>query len=369
MVLRNVLRTRLRTVACLFAAAMGASVLVNGFMMQMAREDLIDFQFRRILHSDLDLTFKDERDQSAWAEAARLPGVDRAEPILDVACTFLAGHRRKKGAVRGLLPGATLTVPRDLNGRALRIPAHGLAMSRQLAETLHVGRGDRVGMQPTKGQRRLVYVRVAEISDSYFGTAVYADIHYLSRLIGEELALSGVQLATDRDAAHRAALYRELKQMPALQAVTARADMIRNLEETVLKHQGIVIGLLVSFAGVVFFGSILNTSLVSLAERQREIATLRVLGYGPWEVGSLLLRESMITTTLGTLLGMPLGYLLTVATARAYASDLFRLPIIVSGGLWTLTLALAVVFGLVTHLFVQRAIHTMDWLDALKTQE
>ena len=136
-----------------------------------------------------------------------------------------------------------------------------------------------------------------------------------------------------------------------------------------LDNQRIVIGLFVVFAGIVFFGSILNASLVSLAERQREVATLRVLGYGPWEIGSLLLRESMITTILGALLGMPLGYVLTVAIARAYASDLFRMPVVASAGLWMLTMGLAIAFGLITHLFVQRAISTMDWLDALKTQE
>ena len=369
MVLRNVLRSRLRTAACIFAAAMGASVLVNGFMMETSFDHLIDFQFRQIVRSDVDLTFKDERGRDALAEVAQLPGVDRAEPTLHVACTFINGSHRKKGAITGLLPDATLTVPRDLEGRPVRIPAHGLAMSRTLAETLHLHHGDMVGMEPVKGQRRLRHVPVVEISDSYLGTAVYTDIHYLSRLIDEELAISGVQLATDRDPMHRAALYRELKQMPALQAVNARADMIRSLEDTVLENQRIIIGLFVAFAGIVFFGSILNASLVSLAERQREVATLRVLGYGPWEIGSLLLRESMITTTLGTLLGMPLGYLLTLAIAEAYASDLFRMPTVTSAGLWMLTMALAVAFGLITHLFIQRAISTMDWLDALKTQE
>ena len=78
------------------------------------------------------------------------------------------------------------------------------------------------------------------------------------------------------------------------------------------------------FAGIVFFGSILNASLVSLAERQREVATLRVLGYGPWEIGSLLLRESMITTARGHVLGMPLGYLLThIGIARLTPATCF----------------------------------------------
>jgi len=123
------------------------------------------------------------------------------------------------------------------------------------------------------------------------------------------------------------------------------------------------------FAGIVFFGAVINASLVSLAERRRELATLRVLGYGPWQVGNLLLRESLITTLLGTLLGMPLGYLLTVWTSLEYESEMFRLPIVSSAGTWLRAIVLAMVFALLAHLFVQRAIHKMDWLDALKTQE
>ena len=96
MVLRNVLRSRLRTAACIFAAAMGASVLVNGFMMQMSPAYLIDFQFREILRSDIDLAFKDEHGRDALSEAAKLPGVDRAEPLLDVACTFINGPYAKR---------------------------------------------------------------------------------------------------------------------------------------------------------------------------------------------------------------------------------------------------------------------------------
>ncbi len=369
MVVRNVLRSRVRTGACIFAAAMGGSLMVNGFMMEASLDHLVDFQFRWIARSDVDLTFKDECGRDALSEAARLPGVDRAEPILNVACTFIQGPYRKKGAVTGLSRNAVLTSPRDTSGRKLRVPSHGLLLSRTLADMLHVERGDTIVFQPITGQRRRIEAPVAGVADSYLGVSVYADIEYLSRLIDEEYALTGVQLATDRNPSHRASLYRELKQMPALQAVNERVNVIRNLEEAVLDNQRIVIVLLVFFAGIVFFGSILNASLVSLAERRREVATLRVLGYGPWEVGSLLLRESMITTVLGALLGMPLGYLLTKFAAVAYASEMFRMPIVASPGLWITTLAFAVFFGLITHVFVQRAIHGMDWLDALKTQE
>ena len=51
-----------------------------------------------------------------------------------------------------------------------------------------------------------------------------------------------------------------------------------------------ILGFVVLFAGVIFFSTLLNSSLVGLAERRREVATFRVLGYNEWQVGALFLR-------------------------------------------------------------------------------
>jgi len=369
MVLRGVIRARGRSIAGVFAAAMGAALLVNALMMNEATWYLVDYQFKWILRSDIDLTFKDEKTEEALSEAARLPGVDRAEPILNVACTFVNGTYRKKGTITGLAPDARLTVPRDTEARAVPVPRSGLIMTRKMAELLHLELGDLVTIEPIKGLRRKRQVPVRAITESFFGTAVYADIHYLSRLVNEEFALSGVQLAIDRTPAHTEALYRRLKQRPAIEGVSARRDIVRNIEDMLTENMRVTISAMISFAGVVFFGSILNASLISLAERGREVATLRALGYGPWQIGTLLLRESMIVTLAGTLLGMPLGYLLSVIVSAMNDTELFRFPVVSSPGIWIWTLVLAVLFGLSAHLLVQRTIHRMDWLDALKATE
>jgi len=369
MVVRGVVRHRLRTIAGTFAAAMGASVLVSGFMMTEATYYLLDFQFKWVSRSDVDLTFKGEQGEDALLEVARLPGVDMAEPTLAVGCTFINGPYRKKGGITGLIENPQLTIPRDTGARPIRIPSAGLAMSRKLAEILHLKRGDTVEFRTVKGLRRTHRVPIVEISDSYLGTMVYADIEYLSHLIGEEIAMTGAQLKTDGDPASLSAMYAKIKTMPAIQGVSTRTEMVRNMEEEFLSQMWVFIGMLVLFAGIVFFGAILTASLVSLAERQREVATLRVLGYGPWQIGSLLLRESMLVTLLGTLLGMPLGYFLTVLTSYAYDTELFRFPVCSSAATWIWTIVLAVMFALLAHLAVQRTVHRMDWLDALQAKE
>jgi putative ABC transport system permease protein len=368
LVLRNVFRNRLRTAVGVFATAMGAGLLVCGFILTNAIAYLINFQFERVMRSDLDLRFKDECSVAALFESQRLPGVDHAEPVFDVSCTFIHGHHRRRGGISGLVQDSRLTTPRDTKGRAIRVPETGLAMSRKLATLLDIRPGDEVIVLPTKGLRNELRVPVVELSDSYIGMSVYADIRYLSRIMEEELAVNGVQLAVNQSPATIRPLYAEIKRLPAVQSVNARADTIANLE-FIVETQRIFIAFLVIFAGIIFFSSLLNSSLISLAERQREVATLRVLGYTQWQVGALFLRESLVVNSLGTLVGLPLGYSLAWVLSRMYDTETFRFPLVSPPSVWLGTVGMAVLFAVVAHGVVQLSINRLDWLEASKTKE
>ncbi len=367
--LRSVLRHRIRSIAAVFAAMMGAGLLVTGFMMVEAQNYFLNFQFYRTMRSDIDLTFKNEQGRDALDEVRRLPGVDHAEPQLAVAGTFENGARRRKDAIVGLLPDARLTMPHDSQGRRIPLPDTGLVVTRRMAEILRVQPGDVLRFTPVKGERRTVEASVAVIADSYMGLTAYADIHYLSRLLGEELAITGAQLQTRQEPSQLARLHHELKHLPGVESISNRRDLVANITKTILQNQFVFIGVLVVFAGVIFFGSIVNSSLVNLAERQREVATFRALGYSQWSIGAMFLRESFVTNMLGALLGLPMGYGLMWLTAKAYENDLVRLPVISAAWVWWSTLALATLFALAAHGVVQWRINTMNYLEALKVKE
>jgi putative ABC transport system permease protein len=330
---------------------------------------LIEFQFFRTIRSDIELSFKEVRGEDALLELQQLPGVDLAEPRFEVACTFRHGPYHRKGGITGLAPGARLTVPRNRDGQVIRVPTTGVVLTSWLAHVLHAKPGDQLTIVPVKGDREPITLPVAAIADSYIGIAAYADIHYLSQLRGEEFGMSGAQLLVNYETETRHELYRELKRLPGIESVTRRRDLIANLEETLVQNMLGFIVVLVLFAGVVFFGSVVNASLVSLAERQREVATLGSLGYGRWEIGALFLRESLVTNLAGTVLGLPLGYALAVLMALCYTNDLLRFPVIITPTIPVLTILLAVVFALAAHGFVQWRIHKMDYLEGLKVKE
>jgi putative ABC transport system permease protein len=178
-----------------------------------------------------------------------------------------------------------------------------------------------------------------------------------------------VQLAVDPDPDVRRALFAHLKKLPAVEGVGVKADMVANIRETLVESQTTSLAVLLAFAGVIFFGSVLNASLVSLAERRREVATLRTLGYGSWQIGGLLLRESLLVNLAGTLVGMPIGWLLYFGVTKFHDLDFFRLPLVASPWVWVATALMSLTFALAAHLVVQWRIGRLDWLDALNVLE
>lgn len=86
----------------MFAVAMGAGLLHVGFMLLLQGADyLISVGFRTHSAQRPRPEFQDERDIASLLEARRLPGVDWAEPTLEVACTLVNGSHRKRGGITG----------------------------------------------------------------------------------------------------------------------------------------------------------------------------------------------------------------------------------------------------------------------------
>lgn len=369
MAFRTLFRQRFRTAVAIFAASMGAMMMTNGFMLAASQSFLVDFQFYKANRGDFDLVLREEQGRETLDEIRALPGVDFVEPQLIVPCTLVHGANRRKCAVTGLVHNATLTKPMSANGQSVEVPERGLLLSARLAEILNAKIGDHLRLIPARGHRRETEVTVAAIFDSFLGLDCYADQLYLSRMMDEEFAMNSAQLLTNPTSTALRALYREVKRTPGIQSTRSRHDSVRMLEETLLQNQKIFLFIITSFSGVIFCGSILNTSIVNLAERQREVATLRAIGYTPIEVGNIFLRENLATNFIGTLLGLPLGWMLTYVIAQNYGTDLIRLPIVQSPWVWLQTGVFAVIFMFAAHAVVQYMILRLNFVEALKVKE
>lgn len=368
-VFRGLFRNWGRVLSGLFAASMGASLLIVTFFMQDSTMELIQFQFDKLLLSDFEVGFSSQKDYDVFLEAQRLPGVDYAEPILNVGGTFYFGHQEMKGSITGLTSQARLTVPRDVAGNAIDVPASGVLLTRKIAEELHVQEGDILRFVASEGLQTESKIPVGRIVDSYLGLAAYMDFRQLNRMIREEMSVTNVQLLVNPTDTESRRFYTAVKQLPGIRSTSAIRDQKKNFEEVFINQMIVSIIITILFAGMLFLGSIMNSTLISLSERRREIATLRVIGYTNRQVGEIFLRESLIIQVAGTLLGIPLGYLLCSLFVTLYNTELFRLPFVMHVSTFLNTVGLGILFTFLAHFPVQRAIQKMHWLDALNVRE
>lgn len=367
--LRGIFRNKVRSLVGVFAAAVGSAILVASFGLNDSLVAMVSFRFDKELLADYTLHFRDPLDAGAVDEARRLPGVVTAEPLFTVAVTFEHGPSRHQGLVAGLTRGARLTVPRDEQGRPVAMPPEGLLMSRRLADMLHLGVGDSVRLVPSRGDRRPRSVQVAGFVASMFGLAVYADYGFLSALMGETGAVTSVRLRTDRTPALKREFLKVLTTVPVLAGLEDTARQRELVQASFVNKMGMLTYPLVGFAAVIFFGSILNASLIAIVERRREIATYRVLGYQPLQIGGLYLRENLVSNGAGLLLGLPLGKALLAGMAALYSNELYAMPAVIGGATWLWSAALTGLFVLCAQVFVQRAINRLDWREAINFKE
>jgi putative ABC transport system permease protein len=248
------------------------------------------------------------------------------------------------------------------------VPDHGIVLTRRLAEILDVRPGQMLGIVPLKGDRHRLNAPVSRVVESFVGTAAYADFDYLNGLVGEEQTLNTVQAKVNPHPRAVHEFYRELKQTPRLQGFSPLREQKGQLLE-LLKPLKVVNRFLIAFAGLLFCGGIVTSSLISLAERKREIATFRVLGYQPRQIGGIFLRESIVINSLGTVLGLPVGYAFAYFIIRFVATDLTRLPFHIDASTWVWSVGLGIVFTLLAYLPVYRAVRRLDWIAALNVSE
>ncbi len=365
--LRSLFRNYARTLTAIISAMLAVGIIYAALSMRHAMRYLVEYQFERIGHSDVDLTFRDARNYEALYEARRLPGVQYAEPVFALAADLRLGRASRRISITGLVPQHRLTTPLDEHGRAVEVPAWGVVLSEKLAELLGAGVGDCLEVVPVLGNRLPREAAVVSIAHEFMGLGAYADAGYLARLVGEPPVLNTVQLAVEPTRVND--LYRAVRQLPEVSGVSVRTQTKMNIVHTVLRTMVFSLSLIILFAGVIAFGSILNSSLIEISDRTRDISTFRVLGYRPVQVAGIFFRENAVIFGVGLALGIPFGHLMVRVIARIYNTELFRMPVIVDRDITLLAAGFASLFVLIAQWFVYRQIRRLDWLEGIKVKE
>lgn len=367
MSLRGLARRPLRSALGSLGIASAVAVLVAGGFFSDAMDFMIRLAFEEALRADAVVSFTHPVSRAAVDELARLPGVRAAEPTRDLAVVLRSGPRSERVALGGTAPGATLSRIVGADQRPVPVPRAGLVVSSRLAALLDVRPGDPVRAELLEGRRTTGVLPVTATVDDVLGLSAHASLETLRRLAREGDVVTGADLSVDPAA--REAVARALDARPAVAGVSWRADTVQGFRDTLAKTLLAFAGMLVGFAVAIAGGVVYSAVRASFAERSRELATLRVIGFTRNEAWRVLVGELALQLAAALPLGALLGLGLAALSAHAFESDLFRIPVVIERSTWFFGLGVTAAAALVTSLVARRWIRRIELADALRSGE
>ncbi len=366
-IIRNIERRPIRSLLLIIGIALSCAAMIAATFFQDAIDFMVNVQFKYSQKEDLTVTFIEPTPRKAIYELKGLRGVEHVEVFRSVPARFRFQQRSYRTSIEGIEPGNHLYFLLDTHLKPIDMPPAGIVLTDYLGNLLGVKPGDMLTVEVLEGSKPVRQVPVVGLVQQYIGLMGYMDLSALNRLTREDHTVSGAYLTVDP--IDLPDLYQTLVEMPRVAGTLVREDEIRNFYET--QAEALLFFTLVAtiLAGTIAFGVVYNSARISLSERSRELASLRVLGYTRTEISFIFLGELALLTLAAIPLGFLIGRGLSAYLARAIESDLFRVPMLVGPATYSLAATVVVVSACLSGLIVRHRLDHLDLVAVLKTKE
>lgn len=365
--LRNLERRPAQAFFTVAGLALATALLIVPNCFRDSVSELLGFQWDVVQRQDMNLGLFDPAHVSIIHEFEHLPGVRAVEPSRSVPARIRFGHRSRQLAIQGLPADAKHSRVIQAGYREVPLESHGIAVSRKLAEVLEAGMGDSLSIEVLEGKRPKQQVRLVGLADDLTGISAYMERQALNRLLDEGDLVSGASVTIDMS--RRRDFLHALKEIPKVSWVGIKESLRENFRKTTAASINLIQSIYLTFAMVVAFGVVYNNARISLAERARELATLRVIGFSQREVGAVLLTELSILAAIAVPIGLLLGTGFARAILKLVNTETVRLPTILTPHNYAFAVLTVTIASTVSALIVLRRVRRLDLVGALKAPE
>lgn len=367
MVIRRVTRQPLRMAGAAVGVACGMALSAAMTTIHAGFDRTIDLTFSAVDRSDLAVTFTHAISEKTMFELLEIDGIRRVEPVRYVAAVLSNGTREYRGALTGLPADSDLYRALDARSVPIDLPANGVVLSVGLAEILGMQSGGTMTVDVREGRQPLLTVPVSRISDTLIGSPAYMRLDALNRLLREPGRVSGAYVTVD--AAKATEIYRHLRDLPTVAGVSDKNEAREAIIKVMNTGAGATRFVMAGIAFVITFGIVYNVARIALAERIRDLASLRIMGFTRGETAYVLLGELAIVILVALPLGSALAYYLAQAIAWGFSTEFYRIPAFYAPRAHGMAALVVLFAGLVSGGLVKRDLDRADLIGVLKTRE
>jgi putative ABC transport system permease protein len=367
MMLRDIARHPVRASLTMLGIALSTAILVVSLFTHGTMENLVDVTFFMADRQDATVGLVEKRKREVIIDVARLPGVLAVEPYREVPVRIRNRNVERRVMISSRPRDADLSRIIDVDLRPVVPPETGLAITGFLADILRARVGDFVEVDLLEGERRTVSLPVTALVENYFGIKGMMDEQALARLMREAPAVNAVNLSFDPTKSEL--FYAAIKAMPTVSGLALQDMSLVNFRVAVAVFVTTISSIYTGLAAVIAFGVVYNGARISLSERARELASLRVLGFTRAEVFRILLLELALLAILAQPPGWVMGYGLAWIMKTQLAGELMRVRLIVENSTYVLASAIVIGAAVLSALVVRRRVNRLDLVTVLKTRD
>ncbi len=374
--IRNLMRYEKRFFMTIFGIGGCMALMLVGYGIRDSVFEIADIQYTEIQTYDGNLILKENLSEDEHQELT-----DSLEQNQDIARFMDAymknlvltkdGHERETYVM-------VLGQPKDSEKyvhfhdrktkEAYELSDDGAIISEKTAKLLNAKVGDTISIKDeNEGNKEIV---IQNICENYMGHYLYMTPKYYEKVYGEKPEYNTV-LFSVQDSYTRQQMEEAGEKILARDEVLSLSYMkdIEKRLNDMLKSLNLVIIVLIVSAGMLAFVVLYNLNTINIAERKRELATLRVLGFYNPEVAAYVYRENILLTLIGTIVGAGLGKILhlfiieTVEVPAAMFGRIINLPSYIYSFLFT------ILFSMIVNGVMYFKLRKIDMVESLKSIE
>ena len=366
MAVRSLVRSRFRSILTL--ACVTFIFTLTNFLLafNMDVTNSLEKHYTRADTSDMTINLGEILPASrAAGDAGKMAGVTAAEPMLIMPATLKNSNMEAEASIYGIVQGAQMYNIIDNFGKEHIPREDGIIMSRSVADKLKAKEKEKIEIE-SPYLRENVYVPVIRIIDESTQAGCYMELSALGRIFGRTTAANTVMIRVQGE--EMSALKNKLMLAGNVAGYIDKNKMFQVAEE----NNGVTVGLitmLIVLSVVLCFGVIYNVSRISLGEKQRDLAVMRILGFTYGEVAEMNAIEQWILFFAGSLLGLVMSYFVSPLLSSLFNTENGTFNVSISAVSSALTLALCVVAVAFANALAKRQIKKFNLVEVLKERE
>ena len=347
---RDAKRNKFRALMTIIGVIGCSALLVCAFGMYDGMNDLKEWEFNQINHYDSKLVIDDEATMSEIDDVASDVNGDK---IMESAIEIESGSVKKSGSLL-VLNHTDLVTPTDYDWNPIKIEDDEVSISQKMADMLDVGVGDTIKWH-IMGSDKWVKTKVDKIHADPTSQGLIMSSDKLEDL---DLNYTPTSIVTTEHVD---------RNYSAIKTANSMKDMTGSWDE-LTEAMWLLIYILIFFASLLAIVVLYNLGLLSFTEIEREIATLKVLGFKTGALRKLLLTQNLWFTAIGFILGLPVGYFILKIMWESSGDSFYILPSI-SPANFILSAVITFALSIIVNLMFSRKIKKLDMVESLKSGE